>query len=456
MAVGVDLDSEQLVITKGRDWRWQFQNTNKYKAAEDYPPGNMFLEFDTGGQVNAEQNVNVTGASGGTYRLIHNGNKSVPIDFNDLTENPTEQHVDVLDALEGIPSIGPGNVELTSVGLYPAWRIELNLDHGHNEVQEIGINEQVVDGEWRIFHSIYSTGNIEWDASPAILQTELEALPSIGAGNVKVTQGKDTRIYVIEFIGGLAQTPVPSLVPSQIGFGYGLSAPDPSGIWGNIGILFTRFISRSTLVPGTSQLSEAMQSLIVKSINEFFNTFEELLGVDIHYTTTSRLNMILTVTSRKRFEENSVLAFVLTITNDMIEGLFNGIVEFLGIFETINVDFYWNYVYSVEFIGSLAETYQDALGADISALEGLENDPTSGQDVVVTQTVEGKQRYTFWEAVIDGDTATFHEHSPAVAQIRNRVAWQLVFFPPGEDDDPIRPGIQGGDPVGRGTVTVLK
>jgi hypothetical protein len=314
----------------------------------------------------------------------------------------------------------------------------------------------VSGGEWRIFHSIYSTGNIEWDASPAILQTELEALPSIGAGNVKVTQGKDTRIYVIEFIGGLAQTPVPSLVPSQIGFGYGLSAPDPSGIWGNIGILFTRFISRSTLVPGTSQLSEAMQSLIVKSINEFFNTFEELLGVDIHYTTTSRLDMILTVTSRKRFEENSVLAFVLTITNDMIEGLFNGIVEFLGIFETINVDFYWNYVYSVEFIGSLAETYQDALGADTSALEGLENDPTSGQDVVVTQTVEGKQRYTFWEAVIDGDTATFHEHSPEVAQIRNRVAWQLVFFPLGEDDDPIRPGIQGGDPVGRGTVTVLK
>jgi len=454
--VGVDLTSEQLVLTHGRDFRWQFENKNKFNASEDFPSGDLFLEFDTGGQVNAEQRITVTGASGGNYTLSHDGNESVPIDFADLTENPTSQHVDILDALEGISSIGAGNIEVTSVGLYPAWRLELNLDTGNNEVQQIGIDSQVVDGEWRIFHGVYSTGNLEWDVSPAILQTELEALTSIGVNNVSVTQGTDPRIYVIEFIGALAETPVPSLVPSQIGFGYGLSAPDPSGIWGNIGILFTRFISRSTLVPGTSELSEAMQALIVKSLNDFFNVFEELLGVDIDYTTTSRNNMVLTITSRKRFDENSVLAFVLTITSDMIEGLFNGIVEFLGIFDTINIDFYWNYIYDVQFIGSLAETSQVALVTDATNLTGLPGDPTSADNVEVEVVVEGLDRYTYWYSTIDGDTATFHEHSPAVNAIQPRVTWQLVFAETSEDDDVIKPNVQGGDAVARGKVTVLK
>lgn len=115
--VGVDLASESLVLNTGRDFRWQFKNTNRYGASEDYPPGGMFLEFDTGGQHNAIQRVKITGASGGTYKLGHVSDKgflswSVPIDFDDLTENPTSQHVDVLDALEGIPTIGPGNVEI--------------------------------------------------------------------------------------------------------------------------------------------------------------------------------------------------------------------------------------------------------------------------------------------------------------------------------------------------------
>jgi len=459
--VGVDLASESLVLNEGRDFRWKFLNTNRYGASEDYPPGDMFLEFATGGQHNAIQRVKITGASGGTYRLGHTSDKGVlswshPIDFEDLTENPTDQHLDITDALEGIPSIGPGNVELTSVGLFPTWRLELNLDQGHNEVQEIEIDDQVVSGEWRIFHSIYSTGNIEWDATPEELQVELELLTSIGPGNVSVTQGTNKRLYVIEFIGELSEKPILSLIPSQIGFGYGLHAPDPSGIWGNIGILFKRFISRSTPVPGSQQLSEKMQELIVQSINEFFNTFEELLGVDIHYTTTSRMDMILIISSRKEFRENDVLAFVMEITNEMIEGLFNGIVEFLGIFNTINIDFYWDYVYDVEFIEDLSETYQVPLSVDASGLTGLPGDPTSGTEVVISRTTEGKSPFTFWHAKIEGDTATFHEHSPAVAEVRKRVTWQLVWVPPGEDDNPLKPWIQGGDPVGRGIVTVLK
>ena len=459
--VGVDLASESLVITSGRDWKWKFLNTNKYGASEDYPPGDMLLEFDVGGQHNAVQRVKVTGASGGTYKLGHVSDKgllswSVPIDFNDLTVNPTEQHVDILDALEGIPSIGPGNVDLTSVGLFPAWRLELNLDTGHNEVQEIEIDDEVVDGNWRIFHGVYSTGDIAFDVSPGDLQTELEQLTSIGAGNVQVTQGTNKRLYVIEFVGALSQQPVASLIPSQLGFGYALQAPDPYGVFGNTGVLWKRFITRSTPVPGSQELSESMQGLIVKSLNEFFNTFEELLGVDIDYTTTSRNNMVLTIVSRKQFGEGEVLPFVLNITNEMIEGLFNGIVEFLGIFNTINIDFYWVYVYDVEFVGSLRETHQVPLSVDASGLHGLPGDPTSGQDVLIDQITEGKYRYTFWQAKIEGDTATFHEHSPAVAEILKRVTWQLVWVPPGEDDDPIRPFVQGGDPVGRGIVTVLK
>lgn len=46
-------------------------------------------------------------------------------------------------------------------------------------------------------------GTIDWDASQATLQTELEALPTVGVGNVVVIKDSDSKSWEIEFINDL-------------------------------------------------------------------------------------------------------------------------------------------------------------------------------------------------------------------------------------------------------------
>lgn len=43
--IGVSLQSDQLVLTKGRDFKWAFQNLDAGGNAEDFPPGDLYFEF---------------------------------------------------------------------------------------------------------------------------------------------------------------------------------------------------------------------------------------------------------------------------------------------------------------------------------------------------------------------------------------------------------------------------
>ena len=45
--IGVELKPDLLVLTKNRDFRWQFQNTDDQGNLVDYPAGSLKLEFDT-------------------------------------------------------------------------------------------------------------------------------------------------------------------------------------------------------------------------------------------------------------------------------------------------------------------------------------------------------------------------------------------------------------------------
>lgn len=43
--IGIPLDSDQLVLTRGRHFRWNFQNISKTGAPVPFPPGELFFEF---------------------------------------------------------------------------------------------------------------------------------------------------------------------------------------------------------------------------------------------------------------------------------------------------------------------------------------------------------------------------------------------------------------------------
>lgn len=319
--IGLDLEPDQLILQKRRDFRWTFENLDGSGTPVDFPAGDLYFEIDSGSYQNALQEVTVTAASGGTYRLGYAGQWSSNIDYNDVSENPQGVGVDITDALEACSTIGAGNVKVYPVALYPTWKTTLTLE----------------------------TGNI---------------------------------------------------------------------------------------------LSEQLINLINKTTNDFFDTFDSLIGVDIEYTVLNNLSMELKVTSLRSFQEVALITFVVDAGATAIEAFYNGVAGLLNIFDTINVDFYWNRVYRVEFQEDLAGTAIPPLSVDDANLTGV-NDL---QQVSVVSIRDGADRFAKWDFDIDAETATIKVESYEVDKIPARSRWQLVFLPAGE--------AEGGDPIARGRVTV--
>ncbi|OBJ41336.1 hypothetical protein A5630_23145 [Mycolicibacterium mucogenicum] len=46
--IGLELDVNQLVLTKGRDFKWNFQPLDDAGNPVDFPPGDLYFEFDLG------------------------------------------------------------------------------------------------------------------------------------------------------------------------------------------------------------------------------------------------------------------------------------------------------------------------------------------------------------------------------------------------------------------------
>lgn len=45
--IGLDLEQDQLILQKGRDFRWQFQHVDESGAPVNFPAGSLYFEFDT-------------------------------------------------------------------------------------------------------------------------------------------------------------------------------------------------------------------------------------------------------------------------------------------------------------------------------------------------------------------------------------------------------------------------
>lgn len=80
------------------------------------------------------------------------------------------------------------------------------LGSGTNEVQSIEIDDDVSGGTFTLTFGGYTTGTIAYNASTAVVEAALEALTSIGLGNVNVTGAAP--IWVVTFAVDLGNTDV--------------------------------------------------------------------------------------------------------------------------------------------------------------------------------------------------------------------------------------------------------
>jgi len=80
------------------------------------------------------------------------------------------------------------------------------LGSGTNEVQSVEIDDDVSGGTFTLSFGGYTTGTIAYNASTAVVEAALEALTSVGLGNVTVTGAAP--IWIVTFVVDLGNTDV--------------------------------------------------------------------------------------------------------------------------------------------------------------------------------------------------------------------------------------------------------
>jgi hypothetical protein len=99
---------------------------------------------------------------------------------------------------------------------------------GQDEIQRIMVSARVTGGTYTLSFEAQTTAPIPYDAKPPQLQAALEALSTIGAGNVTVEEGSEgTRSFSIVFTGALSSKDVPGITadPSGLSLKAGNSFP---------------------------------------------------------------------------------------------------------------------------------------------------------------------------------------------------------------------------------------
>ncbi|UJD21104.1 hypothetical protein SEA_SORORFAGO_6 [Mycobacterium phage SororFago] len=185
-------------------------------------------------------------------------------------------------------------------------------------------------------------------------------------------------------------------------------------------------------------LSEQLVNTINKAANDFFDTFDQLFGVDVEMTVTDSLNFKLVVTSRRSFDEVGVITFLVDVTSTAVKNFFNAFAGLIGAVNTVNVDFYWNRTYQIEFVNSLGLQPIPSTTANAASLTGA-------QKRIETSVLEpGKERLTVYPFTLTGSKASIKIESEEADKLFHRCLWQVYFLPTGEP--------KGGDPKQIGIV----
>jgi len=184
------------------EWTGQYQKVNQ-----------PLMTVSEAGR-NEKQTVSITStADNGTFTLTYESQTTVPLDYDAIA-------ADVESALEALSTIGSGNVSVTGgPGPSTDWvvefvgslaRTDLNAltgdgsGAGRNEKQTVSIDNATTSGHLHLTYEAQTTGEIAHNASAADVKAALEALSTVGSGNVDVTGGPGpTTDWVVEFKGTL-------------------------------------------------------------------------------------------------------------------------------------------------------------------------------------------------------------------------------------------------------------
>ena len=102
------------------------------------------------------------------------------------------------------------------VSLALAAAAPLGLQIGNNEIQKITITGTPTGGSFTVTYGGVTSAAIAWNATADLIRQRLEAMSSIGAGNVKVWGGQlPTYEVYIEFIGDLGLTNVAAMTTTD-------------------------------------------------------------------------------------------------------------------------------------------------------------------------------------------------------------------------------------------------
>lgn len=92
------------------------------------------------------------------------------------------------------------------------WVEDYLVQSAYSGVQTAFLLGQPDSGTWKLQHGGVWTTPLAWNITPAQLQVAIEALPSIGAGNVRVAASITPQAYDCYFQGALLDTEVDAMV----------------------------------------------------------------------------------------------------------------------------------------------------------------------------------------------------------------------------------------------------
>lgn len=259
--IGIDLEPDQLVLTKGRDFKWTFRSLDENDNPVDYPDGDLFFEFATGGQHNAKQTVTMTGVAAGssTWGIGAGTSPALPWDSAESV---------ITAALENLPTVGAGNV--TVKGSYvPQWLVEvkfgsvMQLSPGvvqafnaavagaFNTMSWLGGGKVAMHGWYTptsfTFTMTYRGSLLEQEfvnfvvqSVAGTIQTALNVVTHFTGKILSVNEFyAPRRVFEIEFVNDKALTPIPGIVVNTTS----LTGLDP-------------VVGVKTLAPGRSAVTE--------------------------------------------------------------------------------------------------------------------------------------------------------------------------------------------------------
>ena len=156
--------------------------------------------------------VDTNGALYTTERATGNVVRYVPDNYP-FVGTPTYDPAETIDSSGEAAGIGvdpfDNRLYVAKGGRVDAYRADGNI--GINEVQRIAID--ATGGEYTLSFDGEETDPIPLAAPSAQVQTELEELSTIGAGNVSVVP--DGGGHAVTFVGALASTQVPQMIPDD-------------------------------------------------------------------------------------------------------------------------------------------------------------------------------------------------------------------------------------------------